>query len=183
MTRCNRAVALAAMLIVTASAPSGAQRADRVQGRAAVPGQAGQGVPALERQFRERLANVVQRRLNLNDAQMRQLGQVNDRYEGERMRLLRQERQMRQALRAEVLLGDAADQTKVANLLDRALQIQRERLDVTQREQRELAAFMSPVQRAMYVGIQDDLRRRLEEIRQQRRPGAAPLGGRRPPPP
>jgi periplasmic protein CpxP/Spy len=81
-----------------------------------------------------------------------------------------------------VLAGDAADQTKVAGLLDRALQIQRDRLDVTQREQRELAAFMSPVQRAMYVGIQDDLRRRLEEIRQQRRPGAPAVGGRRPPP-
>jgi Spy/CpxP family protein refolding chaperone len=171
-------IAIAAMLIAVVAASGSAQRPDRAQGRAAAPGQPGQG--ALERQFRERLANVVQRRLNLNDAQMRQLGQVNDRYEGQRMRLLRQERLMRQELRAEVLLGDAADQTKVANLLDRALEIQRQRLDLTQREQRELAGFMSPVQRAQYFGIQDDLRRRLEEARQQRRPGAP---ARRPPPP
>jgi hypothetical protein len=180
MTRHARVIALAVALIAVASTSGSAQRADRLQARTATPGQG--GGPALERQFRERFAEVVRRRLNLNDGQMRQLGQVNDRYERERMRLLREERQMRQALRAEVLAGDAADQTKVAGLLDRALQIQRDRLDVTQREQRELAAFMSPVQRAMYVGIQDDLRRRLEEIRQQRRPGAPAVGGRRPPP-
>src|SRR5687768_11359 len=165
------------MLICAASGE--AQRLDRAPGRAAVPRQAGEG---LERQFRERFADVVRRRLNLNDAQMRQLGQVNDRYERERMGLLREERQLRQALRSEVLAGDAADQPKVGELLDRALRIQRRRLDLTEREQRELAEFMTPVQRAMYVGIQDDLRRRLEEFRQQRRPGAPAQGGRRPPP-
>lgn len=140
-----------------------------------------QGRAGLERQFRERLAEVVRRRLDLNESQMRQLGAVNNRYERERMLLLRDERQMRQALRAEVLAGDSADQTKVAELLDRALRIQRQRLDLTEREQRDLASFMTPVQRAKYVGIQDDLRRRLEEIRQQRRTGASG-GARRPPP-
>ena len=157
--------------------PLVAQRAERSPAQAGMPAQ---GRTGLERQFRERLAEVVRRRLNLNESQMRQLGVVNDRYERERMLLLRDERQMRQALRAEVLAGDSADQTKVARLLDRALRLQRQRLDLTEREQRDLASFMTPVQRAKYVGIQDDLRRRLEEIRQQRRPGAP--GARRPPP-
>jgi hypothetical protein len=181
MSNVFRFVAVSAILavsIASASSSAAAQRPERAQGRAATPGQ----VPALERQFRERLADVVQRRLNLNDGQMRQLGQVNDRFERERVRLLRQERQMRQALRAEVLAGDSADQTKVAGLLDQALEIQRQRLDLTQREQRELAGFMTPVQRAQYFAIQDDLRRRLEDVRQQRRPGAPAVGGRRPPP-
>ena len=162
--------------IAIAASPVVAQRAERMQ---AQPGMPGQGRAGLERQFRERLAEVVRRRLDLNETQMRQLGEVNNRYEQERMLLLRDERQMRQALRAEVLAGDSADQTKVAELLERALRIQRQRLDLTEREQRDLASFMTPVQRAKYVGIQDDLRRRLEEIRQQRRPGAA--GARRPP--
>jgi len=158
--------------------PVAAQRAERLQ---AQPGMPAEGRAGLERRFRERLAEVVRRRLNLNESQMRQLGEVNNRYERERMVLLRDERQMRQALRAEVLAGDSADQTKVAGLLDRALRIQRQRLDLTEREQRDLASFMTPVQRAKYVGIQDDLRRRLEEIRQQRRAGAS-NGARRPPP-
>ena len=163
--------------LAIAAFPVAAQRPERLQGQ---PGMPAQGRAGLERQFRERLAEVVRRRLDLNESQMRQLGAVNNRYERERMLLLRDERQMRQALRAEVLAGDSADQTKVAELLDRALRIQRQRLDLTEREQRDLASFMTPVQRAKYVGIQDDLRRRLEEIRQQRRTGASG-GGRRPP--
>ena len=169
------ATMLSAMLTVAVSAQGAAQRPDRQPGR---PGAAGQSqAPALERQFRERFAEVVRRRLNLNDQQMRQLGQVNDQFERDRMRLLREERQMRQALRAQVL---ADDSSQVAELLDRAIQIQRQRLDITEREQRELAKFMSPLQRAKYTAIQDDLRRRLEEFRQQRRPGAP---ARRQPPP
>jgi len=178
MRHALRLIALSCALLFAAIAPTDAQRANRVPAQAGEPAQG----RALERQFRERFAEVVRRRLNLNDSQMRQLGQVNGRYERERMMLLREERQMRQALRAEVLAGDSADQATVAGLLDRALKIQRQRLDITEREQRDLAAFMTPVQRAMYVGIQDDLRRRLEDIRQQRRPGAPPLGGRRPVP-
>ena len=147
----------------------------------AQPGAPAEG-RALERQFRERFADVVQRRLRLSNVQMRQLGQVNDRYERERMRLMRDERMMRQALRSEVLAGDSANQPRVAELLDEAMRIQRARLDLTEREQRELAAFMTPLQRAQYVAIQDELRRRLEDIRQQRRPGAPGMAGRRPPP-
>jgi Spy/CpxP family protein refolding chaperone len=180
----NRFV-LASVLALTSlclGAPLGAQSANRVQAQPGQPGQPGEARAGLERQFRERFAEVVRRRLNLNDAQMQQLGQVNNRYERERMLLLREERQMRQALRQEVLAGDSAEQPKVAELLDRALRIQRQRLDITEREQRDLAGFLTPVQRAMYVGLQDDLRRRLEDIRQQRRPGAPALGGRRPVP-
>ena len=178
MRRAVHAIAFACAMVCAAMAPAAAQRANRSPAQAGEPAQG----RALERQFRERFAEVVRRRLNLNDSQMRQLGQVNDRYERQRMMLLREERQMRQALRAEVLAGDSADQARVGELLDRALTIQRQRLDIAEREQRDLAAFMTPVQRAMYVGIQDDLRRRLEDVRQQRRPGAAAMGGRRPPP-
>ena len=159
----RRGVLLAA---VSRQAPSGRTRFRRNRARPRRPGQGSSGGSA------SGSLRSLRRRLNLNDAQMRQLGQVNDRYERERMMLLRQERQMRQALRQEVLAGDSADKAKVAELLDHALRIQRQRLDITEREQRDLAAFMTPVQRAMYVGLQDDLRRRLEEIRQQRRPGA-----------
>ena len=161
-------LALATLLL--AAAPS--LSAQRLNQPAPQPG--AQGQRGLELQFRQRLAEVVRRRLNLNDSQMRQLGQVNDRFERDRVRLLREERQVRQALRAEVLAGDSANQQKVADLLDRALRIQRDRLDLTEREQRELATFMTPTQRAKYFGIQDELRRRMEEIREQQRRAAAP---------
>jgi hypothetical protein len=69
--------------------------------------------------------------------------------------------------------GDSADQVRVSEFIDETLRIQRERLDLTEREQRELSQFMTPMQRAMYFGIQDELRRRMEEMRQQGRQGAA----------
>ena len=167
---------MASLLLVTPELS--AQRLDRQPARARE-----QGLPPgepLERQFRERLAEVVRRRLNLNDVQMRQLRQVNERVERERMQLLREERQVRVALRTEMLAGDSADQERVATLLDNTLRIQRRRLDLTEQEQRALSDFMTPLQRAQYFAIQDDLRRRLEDIRQQRqqrqqrRPGMPP---------
>jgi hypothetical protein len=66
-------------------------------------------------------------------------------------------------------------------LLDQALKIQRDRLDLTEREQRELSTFLNPIQRAKYFAIQDELRRRMEELREQRqRRAAAGMGARRP---
>ena len=174
---------MAALWMAAPSALLSAQRVDPVPPRVVAPDQEGGG---LERQFRERLAEVVRRRLNLDDAQMRQLGQVNNRFERDRMILLRDERRVRQSLRAEVLAGDSANQSRVSELLDQALKIQQRRLDLTAEEQRELSAFMTPVQRAKYFAIQDDLRRRMEELRQnrqdrQRRTGALGPGGRRAP--
>ena len=181
-----RSAALTAALFVASTAsPAASQQVDRGPGRAGAPVQ---GRVGLERQFRERLAEIVRRRLNLDEGQMRQLGQVNDRFERERMLLLRDERQVRQSLRAEVLLGDSANQPRVADLLDQALTIQKRRLDLTAREQQDLAGFLTPVQRAKYFGIQDELRRRIEDRLQgrqerQRRGGSLGGGARRPPPP
>jgi hypothetical protein len=170
---------LFALCLILGASPSGAQRVSGVQPQPGAPAQQGR---ALERQFRERFAEVVKRRLNLDDTQMQQLGRVNDRFEGERMMLLRNERRTRQALRAEVLAGDSADQKKVAGLLDELLTIQRRRLDLTESEQRELSAFMTPTQRAKYFGIQDELRQRLENLRRQRqeRRAGGGLGAQRP---
>ena len=169
---------LFALCLIVGASPARAQRANSLEGQ---PGAPGQG-RALERQFRERFAEVVKRRLNLDDTQMQQLGRVNDRFESDRMQLLRNERRARQALRAEVLAGDSANQKKVAGLLDELLTIQRRRLDLTENEQRELATFMTPMQRAKYFAIQDQLRQRLENLRrqrQERRAGAGP-GAQRP---
>jgi Spy/CpxP family protein refolding chaperone len=173
----------AALSVLAPPAQLSAQRVDSAPARVGASAQQGGG---LERQFRERLAEVVRRRLNLDDAQMRQLGEVNNRFERDRMILLRDERRVRQSLRAEVLAGDSANQSKVSGLLDQALKIQQRRLELTAEEQRELSAFMTPVQRAKYFAIQDDLRRRMEELRQnrqerQRRTGALGPGGRRAP--
>lgn len=129
----------------------------------------------LERRFRERTAQVVRRRLELNDDQMAKLQASNQQFDQKRMALVAEERQTRQALRAELMAGNGANQQKVNGLLDQLLRLQRRRLDIVDNEQRELGKFMTPVQRAKYFGLQNEMRSRMQQLR-DRAPGGA-VGG------
>jgi hypothetical protein len=126
----------------------------------------------LEQRVRQRMASVVKQRLGLSDDQMRRLGEVNRDIEGQRRQLNQQERELRVALRAELVRGDSASQERVARFVDQLIDVQRRRIDLLSREQRALSAFMTPVQRAQYLAIQDQVRRRMEEMRRPRRGGA-----------
>ena len=128
---------------------------------------------ALEQRVRQRMAAVVKERLGLSDDQMRRLGEVNRDIEGQRRLLNQQERDLRVGLRAELIRGDSASQDRVARFVDQLIDVQRRRIDLLSREQRALAAFMTPVQRAQYLAIQDQLRRRMEEMRGRSRRGGA----------
>jgi Spy/CpxP family protein refolding chaperone len=125
----------------------------------------------LEQQLRQRTGEIVQRRLQLTDAQMQKLQATNRQFEQQRGPLLMREREIRRQLRAEIMTGDKADQQKVAQLLDQTLQLERQRLDLVQNEQRELAKFLTPVQRAKLFGIQNEMRRRAQDLRGRRMPG------------
>ncbi len=128
----------------------------------------------LEQRFRRQLEQVVRTRLGLTDSQMDQLRAVNQRYIAERRGLGARERQLRQALRAELQPGVAADQAHVGALMDSLLAQQRARLDLVQREQHDLSAFLTPVQRVRYYALQEQIRRRVERMRQGQRPPPAP---------
>jgi hypothetical protein len=130
----------------------------------------------LEQRVRQRMATVVRERLRLSDDQMRRLGEVNRDMEAQRRQLNEQERNLRVGLRAELVRGDSASQDRVARIVDQLIDVQRRRIDILAREQRALSSFMTPVQRAQYLAIQDQLRRRMEEMRGRPRRG----GQRRP---
>ena len=130
--------------------------------------------------LQQRVLEVVQRTLGASDDQMRQLVEVNKRYEGERLALNQKDREARQTIRAEVLRDSLADQDKVASMLDSLVDVQRQRLDVFGREQRDLARFLSLVERAKYATLQEGLRKKVEQLRQQRQEnGLAPAQRRR----
>lgn len=154
--------ALTAALLALAAGPAAAQ--------AGGPG-AGPQRARLEQQVRERFGRVVQQRLALSDAQMTRLAETNRRFEGERRQLIQQEREVRLQLRSELGDDSAADQKHVDELIRRAIGIQRQRLDLVEREQRELAAFLTPVQRARYLDLQEKLRRRVEQLRSEQEAG------------
>src|SRR5437764_10840866 len=171
-------VAVAGILIVGSSKSLTAQATSVL-----VQPQATQVPPAraeLERRFRERTAEIVRRRLDLNDDQMAKLQASNREFEQQRLALVSEERQARQALRAELLAGNAANQQKVNGLLDQLLRLQRRRLDCVDNEQRELAKFLTPVQRAKYFGLQNEMRRRAQELRDAAQGGTGGGDGMRP---
>jgi hypothetical protein len=133
-------------------------------------------VQALQR----RVAEVVQRTLGATDDQMRQLGEVNRRYQEDRRALNQRDREARQAIRAEVLRDSQADQDLVARKLDELTDVQRQRIEIFAREQRDLARFLTPVQRAKYATLQEGLRKKVEQLRQQRQEnGLTPAQRRR----
>jgi hypothetical protein len=125
---------------------------------------------ALERQFRERLAAVIKARLGLTDEQMRQLSEVNAKYEKLRADLVRRDRANRLAMREELMQRTNPNQDRVNQLLLEARRLARERLDLSDAEQDELAKFLTPVQRAMYFGMQEQMRMQIERFR-----GGTPL--------
>ena len=131
-------------------------------------------------QFRQRLGEFVKRQLGLTDQQYQQLQTVNAKYESQRFTLLQQEREIRITVRDEVLRGDSADQKRVARMLDEMMKVQSTRLSLLQQEQKELSAFLTPVQRAKYLGIQEQIKKRLQAMREGRQGGGQ--GMRRMPP-
>ncbi|MGQ0650035.1 MAG: hypothetical protein ACT4P7_21000 [Gemmatimonadaceae bacterium] len=128
---------------------------------------------ALERRFRERLGAVMRERLGLNEDQLRRLGEVNERFESRRRELFQSEREIRIGMRRALGNDSSATNEEVARLMDRAIQLQRQRIDLLEAEQRELAQFLTPIQRARYFGVQEQLRRQMEEMRDRRRPPGA----------
>lgn len=164
-----------AALIAWASTASGQLRPRR---EAALP-RAGVGRPVqggqqlggnraqLERQFQQMLFQMTRRRVGLTDAQMNQLVPVNRRFEMQRRDLQRQERETRVALRDAMRDSSQADQGKISGYLDQLVQLQRQRVELFAQEQRDLAQFMTPLQRARYSALQEQVRRRVEQLRRQ----------------
>ena len=143
------------------------RRRDRIQEDRA-PGR-----QQLEQRLRTGMANVVRKRIGLNDEQMSKLARTNARFDARRRSLNQSEHAERIELRAQVVAGQGANQERIASALDHVLQIQRDRIDLQIEEQRELATFMSPLQRARYAALQEQIRRRLQGVRANAEKAAA----------
>lgn len=136
--------------------------------------------PELEQQFRARVAKLAQDRIGLTDAQMAQLEQSNARFAPQLSRVAAQERETRRALRAELTSAGQPNQQRVSDLLDVSLQLQKQRIAIVENEQKDLARFMTPVQRARYIALQQQFRRRAQELARQNEGKGAGSGVQRP---
>ena len=139
-------------------------------GNAAAPAR-----PALEQALRQRMATVTKQRLGLTDQQMTQLEQSNSKFAPQMTQLLASERETRRQLRLE-LTSSTPNQQHVSALIDQTLSFQKQRVSIVEAEQKDLARFMTPVQRAKYVALQAEFRRRAQEMARQNAKGN-PDGG------
>lgn len=177
----TRQWALAAMLLAvwpavgqaqdaaTAREAARARREARRDARAAQTGDvqdrsAGAAAERLraEGALRAALARAVRERLNLTDQQATRLMEVNKRFGDDRLRLTRDELRIRRDLRQAIAAGDSTRSPETARLLDGLLDVQRQRLELQQKEQAELSEFLTPEQRARYLGMMEQLRRRIQ---------------------
>ena len=179
------------LALVAAAAPVSAQPLPQARGGGGGRAQAAVGTQqdraALERRFRENFGAEVKRRLQLTDDQMTRLMAVNQGLDEQRRQLFGQEREARIGLRTELANpDDRVNQQRVAELLDTVLRLQRSRLELVEREQRELSSFLTPVQRARYQAFVDFVQRRMDDMDGRGARGGPPGGpgrGKRPPPP
>lgn len=146
----------------------------------APPPDVGSSAREAQARLRQRLVRLLRERVGLNDEQLRRLAPISQEFDSRRQALFGEERQTRQALRRE-LSASSPDQGRVSAHIDALLGLQRRRLDLAADEQRALAAFMTPVQRARYLALQEHLRRRTEEMRRRRGAGRRGAGAGGPP--
>ena len=121
---------------------------------------------ALMNQIRQRWLQVVHDRLGLNDVQMRQLQETTRHFNAQRQTLNQEERAIRTEMRDQVTGVTPADDKHLAAMIDTVLDLQRQRLELTRNEQRELSLFLTPLQRVKYLALQEQLRQQMERLRQ-----------------
>ncbi|HEY2067062.1 MAG TPA: hypothetical protein VGG84_13990 [Gemmatimonadaceae bacterium] len=122
----------------------------------------------LEQQLRQNFWRISKQRIGFTDEQMQRLAETTRRFDVQRRSMFQDERAQREILRTEILADARADQARVAAALDRLLQIRRQRIDLETQEQREFATFMTPIQRAKFAALQEQVRRRVEALRRER---------------
>jgi hypothetical protein len=135
----------------------------------------------LELQLRQKLYHRVRVELGLAPEQMTKLEDVTRRFGQQQRSLDQRENQTRQSLRQALMEAATPEQDKrVGDLHQQLMDAQRQRLDLVAAEQKELAGFLTNVQRVRFQALQENLRRQMQDgMRQQ---GGLP-GRRGGPPP
>ncbi len=132
---------------------------------------------------RERIEQVFMTRLRqdlgLSAEQADKVGGVLTDWGGKRRELEDQERDFRRALEGQLRPGVAADSDSLTRLVDGLLQNRVAYAQSFQSEMRDLTPILTPVQRAQFLRLRDNLLQRVRDLQDQRRDGP-PVGARRP---
>lgn len=128
----------------------------------------------LREQVLQRFVENYARQAALTDAQHDRFREHVRRIWEQRRDTEDRERGLVRGLEGQLRPGVAADQDSVTALLDAIVALQRDRADRLQAEQTELAAYLTPVQRAQLVLSFARLERQVQQLIQQRMQGGPP---------
>ena len=136
---------------------------------------------ALRNRIEQNFLARVKEELSLTDDQSTKLLDVNRRTVEKRQTMEVANRRLNAALAAEMRPGVAADPRVLRRTLDSLVDLRVASAQLYKDEQRELATFLSDVQRAQFHVLRERLLNRMEEAREARAPAPrAPAGRRRP---
>ena len=162
-------VAMVALIPMALGAQDSARRAQRIpspQGRGGLPDA-------------QRITQLLRTQLQLSDAQFGRLQESNRKFAPRRNALMAEERQVRVSMRDLLCSGDTTRSAEVSRALDQLTDLQRRRMAIFDEEQRELATFLNPYQRARFLGFQDVVQNQLRGGGRGARGGGPPPGAPR----
>ncbi len=151
------------------AAPQPSNQIRVLRGQAGEPG----GPGARGVQMRERMTQMLKERVGLTDQQITKLQETRKKYAEKHRVLADQARDIRMGLRDEMMRPDSARASQLTALLDRETALGRTRLELREAEQKELATFLSPIQRVKLGAAAGMMRQRMMGGR-----GMGPGGGR-----
>lgn len=122
----------------------------------------------MRQQIETRFGQLVQTNLGLSDQQAMKLRATFQTYNPRRRAMEAEERSIKQALQGQLRPGIAANSDSVARLVDRLLELKVNYAKSFVDENREMSAYLTPVQRAQFQVMRERLMARIEAIRQQR---------------
>lgn len=151
----------------------------------------------LRQELETRYDHRVKEVLGLTDEQAAKLRATQERFRDRRQEIHRQQLALRGALTDQMRPGVAANSDSVRGLMDRIQANRLSQVQLDQEENREMAGYLNPVQRAQYQIMRERLLNRVAQERYQRGQGGVPRGlrgaqgggggggggGRQPPPP
>jgi Spy/CpxP family protein refolding chaperone len=125
----------------------------------------------LRAQIEQRFNDRVTQDLNLNADQATKLRATQERFGARRRDVMQQQLARRQALENQMQPGIAANSDSVRKLMDGIQAGRAEMVKIEQDQDREMAGYLTPVQRARYQQMRERLMQRVGEMRMERREG------------
>src|SRR5688572_1991903 len=120
----------------------------------------------LRQEIRQRWNVRVRRDLDLSDGQAAKLQGTEVRFVERRRALAERQRAVNEALRGQLRTGIAANPDSVRTLMDAREQNRATLAQLDREEDKEIGGYLNPVQHARYQMMREQLRRRIQEIRE-----------------